>query len=252
MPTEKTIKGKSCRYYKAGSVWVSEDGTIICYLEKSKQLFKPDHYVYPRKKKLPDGRLYVENRFQQIVPIDRAVFTCWCPPIPKDGKKYMLNHKDGNVINSHRYNLEAIPYHYEPATSDKTKLFIMGQQIIEVHKDGTFWQDGSQLSVNDYGYDPDTDRHYYRGNRVYIHFIKGYINGYPMTPEQLMEEAGYVNGDDAEMKNPVVLHRDLDPLNWASGNLEFVEADDPRYQEYSEKLEEYRDQRVQEINKEFN
>ena len=35
MAIEKTIKGKRSRYYNAGYIWVSEDGTVVAVKSKS-------------------------------------------------------------------------------------------------------------------------------------------------------------------------------------------------------------------------
>ena len=43
---------------------------------------------------------------------------------------------------------------------------------------------------------------------------------------------GYVNGDEANFQNPVILHRDNNFMNNASSNLEWVENCDQRYADY--------------------
>lgn len=252
MPTEKFFKSKKCRYYVDGGVWVSEDGTVVCYVVKNKDPFfnRPDRINTPRKKKLPDGRLYIENRFKKKIAIDVAVYTCWCAPRPMDGKKYVLNHKDGNPENNHRFNLEYIPYHYEHSLTDSIKILV-DDETIEVHKDGTFWQSKKKLPMQDFGYDPDTDRHFYRSPKVFME-VKGRISAQPVDPDILMRKAGYINGDDADMKDPVILHRDYDPLNYSSDNLEFVERNHFHYQEYLSKINDFEKKRKQEIDVEFN
>ena len=66
--------------------------------------------------------------------------------------------------------------------------------------------------------------------------------------DDLMKECGYVQGDDADLKEPVILHRDLDYHNCASDNLEWTEKTDPRYIEYCKKRDEDRKSRNLELN----
>ncbi len=50
-----------------------------------------------------------------------------------------------------------------------------------------------------------------------------------------MAEAGYVQGDDANLVHPVILHIDGDYKNNNSNNLEWVEEYDSRYINYLRK-----------------
>ena len=50
--------------------------------------------------------------------------------------------------------------------------------------------------------------------------------------DRLMEIAGYVNGNKEQFKDPVILHKDNDWLNFNSENLEWTDRSDPRYREY--------------------
>lgn len=50
--------------------------------------------------------------------------------------------------------------------------------------------------------------------------------------DDLMDEAGYVNGNKKQFRNPVILHKDNDWMNFDSGNLEWTDKSDPRYKEY--------------------
>ena len=64
-----------------------------------------------------------------------------------------------------------------------------------------------------------------------------------------MEAAGYVQGDDAVLKDPVILHRDGDYKNFSSDNLEWTEKTDPRYADYCTKREAARKARTNELNR---
>jgi hypothetical protein len=66
--------------------------------------------------------------------------------------------------------------------------------------------------------------------------------------EKIMKSAGFVNGDDALFKNPVILHRDFDRLNFSADNLEWVENTDQRYIDYQAKKDADRHQRNVELN----
>ena len=50
--------------------------------------------------------------------------------------------------------------------------------------------------------------------------------------DRLMEIAGYVNGNKEQFKDPAILHKDNDWLNFNSENLEWTDRSDPRYREY--------------------
>ena len=63
-----------------------------------------------------------------------------------------------------------------------------------------------------------------------------------------MAITGYVSGERYILGNPRVLHKDYDPMNFDSNNLEWVEAIDPRYIEYQKKVDEWKHQRNIELN----
>ena len=65
--------------------------------------------------------------------------------------------------------------------------------------------------------------------------------------DDLMAAAGYVSGERYILGNPRVLHKDFDPMNFDSNNLEWVEAIDPRYIEYQKKVDEWKHQRNMEF-----
>ena len=53
-----------------------------------------------------------------------------------------------------------------------------------------------------------------------------------ISVDKLMEIAGYVNGNKEQFKDPAILHKDNDWLNFNSENLEWTDRSDPRYREY--------------------
>ena len=66
--------------------------------------------------------------------------------------------------------------------------------------------------------------------------------------DDLMAIAGYVSGERYSLGNPRVLHKDYNPTNFDSSNLEWVESTDARYIEYQKKVEEWKHQRNIELN----
>ena len=69
MATEKIIKGKRCKYYTNGYIWVSEDGTIVAIKQKS------GYWKYFDIKTDGNGEKFVNTGYMTIY-IKKAVFTC--------------------------------------------------------------------------------------------------------------------------------------------------------------------------------
>jgi hypothetical protein len=74
------------------------------------------------------------------------------------------------------------------------------------------------------------------------------INGEQIWVERIMEEAGYVQGDDAGMKERAILHRDENYMNFASDNLKWVKKKDPCYDYYMNVLKEVKEEREMMLN----
>lgn len=64
----------------------------------------------------------------------------------------------------------------------------------------------------------------------------------------LMEKAGYIQGDDSVLKNPKILHIDYDMMNCSSDNLMWVEGDDERLNTYYARKKEDGHKRNIELN----
>ena len=71
MATEEMIKGKRCRYYTNGYIWVSEDGTVVAIKQKS------GYWKYFDIKTDGNGEKFVNTGYITIY-IKKAVFTCFC------------------------------------------------------------------------------------------------------------------------------------------------------------------------------
>ena len=232
MAKDTIIYGKRCRWYKAGFAWVSEDGTLVVIPDKNNK------WNTSGKKKLSiktdhDGNKIAPHPYGYVIDVAKAVIVCFCPPRPSDGKKYMISHKDGNLGNCHYQNLEWVPYHYQHATTDTVKLSNYSATL-EVGKDGSVKMDGKTAQVCDCFYDSDVDLEVCSsGPFIYVP-RKGSIYNSRVFIDDLMSEAGYVQGDDADLQHPVILHKDNDYMNCSSENLEFVEMTDERYKAFLE------------------
>lgn len=212
------INGIPCRWYFAGSIYIDRSGCYAFSNMKGK--------VSPLQIYYDDGNeKYVIHPFGYTVSIPKAVLTCYCPPRPDDGKIYMINYRDGNNMNCDCSNLEWTEYHYQYNLNDSCKLTIKKGNSLTVFKDGTVKYKGKKLSIERYMYDSDTDLHV-----VIDPLVRTSSERYDV--EDLMAKAGYIQGDNAGMKVPRVLHKDKNWLNFSSDNLEWIEAADPRYIEY--------------------
>lgn len=246
MPNEKFFNKKRCRYHKVASLWISSDGTEAAYVVKNKDhsYFRPDRINHPPVKTWFDGRKYVTNRFKIDYDVSCLVCETWGPLPPDDGNLYMLNHKDGNVGNNDCKNLEWIPYHYKHTKEPKTKIVIHGVGLT-VFSDGQIKEGRKNASITDCIFDSDVDLFYYTGPKVIIKLSR---SREMVDIDEIMRRAGYVQGDDANLTSPVILHKDLDPLNFSSDNLEFVESSDSRYLEFLEKKEELKKSKIRRLN----
>ena len=238
MPKEKMIKGKRCRVYNEGYlwIWIADTGDFAAHYVKgggnrgSFHIFK--QHIGPFIMDSRGNRIFLAN----------AVITCFCPPAPQDGKRYTIGFKDGNQYNCDYRNLEWVEYHYKHTTLPKVRIYCDGK-FVEVYSTGKIKVGGNERRPIDYLYDPDMDLFSGLSN------LEVSIDKSKIAIDELMEAAGYVQGDDAVLKEPVILHRDGDYKNFSSDNLEWVEETDPRYLEYCKKKEAARRARTDELNK---
>lgn len=223
MATDHLINKKRCRYYRDGSLYVSDDGTLAA-MPGTKD-------ILPLKRD-SNGIVYVNHKWNFSVSIAKAVITCFCKPKPQDGKHYVIKYKDGNTHNCDYKNLEWGLVHYVHTTKTTVQKNINGVSI-NIHKDGTVYlKNGTQLALHDESYNADIDLFVCIEPSVNVPYG---IHGKSVTMDELMKNAGYVNGDDAILNHPVILHRDYDRMNFDESNLEWVEDTDPRYITYQTK-----------------
>ena len=237
MPFERTIGGKRCRVYHEGYFWgwFADTGDFVAHYVKGGR-YKGSYRIL--KQHLGP---FVMDGYGNRILIARAVITCFCPPEPNDGKSYMIGFKDGNPNNCDYRNLQWVEYHYKNTTVPKVRIYADGE-FVEVYSSGKIRVKGQDLSVVDYLYDSDMDLHWGLPDPSVR------VKKRKIPVDDFMAAAGYVQGDDADLEEPKILHRDMDYKNFASDNLEWVAASDPRYAEYCKKREEDRQARTKELN----
>ncbi len=234
MATEKTIKGKRCRYYKDGYIWVSDDGTVVAVKQKN------GSWKYLSIKTDGNGEKCVDTGYR-IIYVKKAVYVCFCPPVPSDGKSYEICYKDGNKANLYYKNLEL--KEIVKATVHTTTSTFNLPSGISVTENGGIFYGGQELTIYDSIGDADTDL-----IRCIPPRVSNPKGSGSFLVDDLMDAAGYIAGEEYSLKSPVILHKDYNPTNFHKDNLEWVEATDPRYIEYQEKVKEWRHQRTIELN----
>lgn len=233
MAKERLIRNNLCRCYFDGGIWVSSDGNhayAIIY-GKTETL----KILYDSKGK------FVFHPWGRKVSVAKAVLKCFCPPAPADGKIHIINYKDGCKENCDKSNLEWVEYHYRHNSEKSFKWDVGKGSVLTIFRDGTV-KDGKQLLSYDISlYDSDMDL---------VDIIRPYVSTQAgkKSLDELMEIAGFINGDDAGLTNPKILHRDNDWFNFDSDNLEWVEESDPRCQAYMEQYKANRKEQLLKLN----
>ena len=245
MATEEMINGKRCRRYNIAKLWVSEDGKYVAVDSIMKTCFSDVSYKRVVKIHLDSNneryvRIKIRNRFYNIY-IKDAVYTCFCPPAPNDGRKYVVQYKDGDSANLHYKNLEL--KQLQLVTRHTSAASVKLSNGLKITSKGEVFYGKNKEFISDCVGDADTD-------------LMRCIDPYVSNPEgrgklwmdDLMAIAGYVSGERYSLGNPRVLHKDYNPTNFDSSNLEWVESTDARYIEYQKKVEEWKHQRNIELN----
>lgn len=237
---KQIIKGVLLRYSKKYNLWVNEEGTRVYREYKNK-----DYNRFLQIHKKDDGSKYLELKIPGIVKLDELVTDCF-KPMPYDGKKYILVHKDGDLSNCNANNLEWKSVIKFDPLSTKRKL----DNGITVTSKGKFYKGKEELQVVKEIGDADTDRivgidplvYYYKRNKYGSNERKS------ANPDELMTEAEFVNGDKSLFKNPKVLHKDNDYLNFNEENLEWVKESSQEYQNYKAKKKTDIDELTKKLN----
>ena len=223
MALEIKINETPCRYYYEGKFWVLRDGKKA--------------FINADNSNIEELNIMIKADGERFVTVDGrdfllkiAIRKCFCH-WPKDGKLYEVKYKDGNISNLDYTNLqlkEIVPYtppSLPPTPTFTTKPRVKLKNGLTVTRDGRVYNGKSQLTIVDYAYDPDTDKHFYFG--PYVH-----VGNNRFRVDDLMGEAGYVQGNMRKLVNPKVCHKDLNFDNFNSDNLEWISTIDPHYSTY--------------------
>ncbi len=241
MRTEKIIEGRRCRlysselnymgdYYSDKKFWIADTGDfVVCEGDNEDELIPCDIECSR------SGPFIEEMSYEGY--LDSIVMALFGPPQPKWDRHPrhlpMINHKDGNWMNCNINNLEWVPYHYRHSTAIKEIVDVGrgGDGLYEVYSTGKVKKDGIDLQTNTEIYTP-----FLMNEPRYLSLCIKTSYGGSILVEELMSAAGYVQGDDANLKHPVILHRDGDYMNVDANNLEWVEDNEPRYIRYLQHL----------------
>lgn len=236
----KMINGKMMRYCVVYNVWVNMEGTYAYreYNDPSKNCSLIIHIK-------ADGSKYLNTKSHGEILLDEAVAICF-RPMPKDGKKYILIHKDGNLGNCNAYNLEwkQVPK-YSP--TDKERELDNG---LVVRINGEILDRRKVLPLVKESGDGDTNRIvaiepkvcYRRKNQW------GVSDDKSAFIDDLMAAAEFVDGDPSLLVRPRVLHKNMDYLDFHADNLEWVEENSVEYQEYMKRKKEDKDNLTVKLN----
>ena len=239
MKEERFIDGRRCRlysselyymgdYYSDKKFWVADTGDfVVCEGDNEDELIPCDIGCSR------SGPFIEEMSYEGY--LDSIVMALFGPPQPDWDihSRYLprINHKDGNRMNCNINNLEWVPYHYRH--SNAAREFVDHDGVIyEVHSTGNVYMDGVDLPVR-----PEVVSNPFNKDSYWALFID---DGHQrIKVEELMKDAGYVQGDDANLVHPVILHIDGDYKNNNTNNLEWVEEYDPRYINFLRKRQHY-------------
>lgn len=197
-------------------------------------------------------RLYILVSGKGKFYVDEMVLSCYRGTM-KDGKKYMVHHKDGDMRNSNLNNLEwmeetpenlqkrqaiitasiAASAIKDAAAKKQAKMNLYKRNKINVNKNAQITQDGQVVSLEDYFYDPDLDWTFHIVNtrvrlRFYIAKWKRYEDD-RINVDEIMEDFGKIAGNKADFAKPVVLYKNHDYLDTTPGNMEWCDESDQRY-----------------------
>lgn len=224
---EKAAKSKVMKYVHKHNVWINWEGTCVYRKDKISR-WNSALQIHTR----PDGRKYLSTQIHRKIPLDKVVAICF-KPMPQDGNKYILIHKDGNPANCNASNLEwkQICQFFPTATDRKLN------NGLTVKFTGKVFDNGDELRV----ITDINDRH--RAHKVavepYVCYWRkvryGSMVKIHRRIDNLMAEAGFVDGDKTLMKRPKILHKDKDYQNFDESNLEWVEESSQEYQAYQKK-----------------
>ena len=239
-PLDKVISGVTLRYSMKFNIWINKEGTRV-YREYNNASWNRFLQIHTDT----DGSKYL-NVQPKSVQLDEVVADSFTP-MPKNGKKYELIHKDGNPGNCNAMNLEWKNVRkYSPLD---TKRKIDNDLIVTV--EGKIFNKKNELTIEDAIGDGDTELmkainpkvRYRRKNQW------GSYDNKSADIDDLMAAAEFVDGDKSTMQRPRVLHKNMDYMDFHAINLEWVEESSPEYQEYMKKKKEDMDKLTINLNR---
>ena len=235
------INGRMMRYCVKYNVWVNNAGDYA-YREYNDPTWNCPLIIHTR----PDGSKFLNTKSHGEIPLDEAIAICY-RPMPNDGKKYILIHKDGNLGNCQANNLEWKEVRkYDPLATERTL-----DNGLKVKADGTILDKKKALPIVKETGNSDMDQ---------MTAIDPYVRYYWKNPwgrteekhahiDDLMAAADFVDGDKSTMQRPRVLHKNMNYLDYHADNLKWVEESSPEYQEYMKNKREDMDKLTKELNR---
>lgn len=235
---EIKINNQRARKHIASNIYITEDGKYVevRYIDSKTGQEKS---FSPEIRTDLSGRRYIKGLKHTIHYCDEMVAVCFLPK-PLSGQ--VLVHKDGNIANDHRKNLTwetpvAIPSTPRtviyPVSTGSTLDQVTLPNGLTVTKGGKVYENGQILEVREYKFNPYTGMKY--GCPPYVVYHSDGGSGKKekaLNVDNLMSQANFIKGDRNSLQSPVILHKDNDPMNFDSDNLEWVEQSDPRYVTY--------------------
>lgn len=225
--SNRNYKREYLRKHYATGLYVSNDGE---YAERDT---KNGVYKYPVYRE-ECGRAFIVDRYYGKLFLDELTLTCFLGQAPKDGKTYYPHHIDGDMRNAHTSNLqwrEQTPYSMASYIVMEREAWYKNRKIT-ANKKGQIKQRTQILPIIDYLYDADLDWTYHYPLPWVRYEEKNRWGGYDtrkIYADKVFEELGLVNGDKSNFYTPVILHRNNDYMDYSFRNLEWCDANDPRY-----------------------
>ena len=251
--SNKYYKREFMREFRANHTFVSNDGLHVerDYMDNGvKKTYEPKIYL--------DGnsqRNFIELKNYGVANIDEMVITCYCPPKPKDGKRYVVHHKDWNFGNDHKNNLEWVEEtpEYLAARAEKMKEYLHAKKLqwykqhkITVDKNGVIRQYGEVLRIYNSFFDSDlgylfhtiTPKVNYTYKVKYSNSGQTRYESASLIVDEILADFGLVLVNKDNLTEPVILHINHDFLDFTPYNLIWCENSDPDYIEYRKKARE--------------
>lgn len=249
--SKKYYKREFMREYRANHTFISNDGLHVerDYMDNGvKKTYEPKLYL-----DCASQRKFIELKSYGVAYIDEMVITCYCPPKPIDGKRYVVHHKDWNFGNDHKNNLEWVEEtpEYLAARAEKMKEYLHAKRLqwykdrkITVdEKKGIIKQNGVALTIynsfsdSDLGYlfHTTTPKVNYTYKATYRNSGQTRYESASLIVDEVLADFGLVLGNKDNFTEPVILHVNHNFLDFTPYNLIWCEKSDPDYIKYQKK-----------------